>query len=268
MYPESDCADNLGPGRLRGPRRFDMLAPMKIALLICALALALTTVAPHSAEALGGSSTVDATSSLGDRVVMVLGSRGNSCSGTVIRSDVILTASHCVRGARQVVVAYFENGSPVLQRVARSVMHPQASTNYRRTVDAALVFLDQPLPQRFRRTELDDEGVMRAPGESAVIAGFGLQRSSSLKSGGTLRAADVTILPPPSRRVIRVGGGGEGSLSVCKGDSGGPLFGSDMRLIGIVFGTEVDRQPALCGDVGQAIRIAPIRGWIDAQLRR
>jgi S1-C subfamily serine protease len=242
-----------------------MVGVMKISRLICA---AMLLLASPAAYALGGSDTVDAGASLGDRVVMVLGSRGNSCSGTAIRADVILTAAHCVRGAKQVVVAYFENGSPVLQRVRKVIVHPQASTNYRRTVDAAIVFLDEPLPPRFRKTELDEGDRVREPGEAAIIAGFGLQRSSNLRSGGVLRAANVVILPPPARRVVRIGIQTDGALSVCKGDSGGPIFGADMRLIGIVFGTEVDHQPALCGAVGQAIRIAPIRDWIDANLRR
>ncbi len=231
-----------------------------------AAALALLMAGP--AFPLGGEESVDATDSLSDRVVMVLGSRGNSCSGTVIRHDVIITAAHCVRGAKQIVVAYFENGSPVLQKVRRSVIHPQASTNYKRTVDAALIFLDEAMPQRFRKTELDEPDVFREPGEAAIIAGFGLQRSSNLKSGGTLRAANVSIFPPKARRIIRIGSTNPGDLAVCKGDSGGPLFGPDMRLIGIVFGTEVDRQPALCGAVGQAIRVAPIRDWIDAELAK
>jgi hypothetical protein len=242
-----------------------MLAGMKMMSLI-GTALLLLQMQP--VNSLGGTAAVDATASLGDRVVMVLGDRGNSCSGTVIRSDVILTASHCVRGAKQIVVAYFENGSPVLQRVRRSVMHPRASANYRTTVDAAVVFLDQALPPRFRKTELDEEGVMRQPGEAAIIAGFGLQRSSNLKSGGTLRAADVEILPPPARRVIRIGIAQDKALAVCTGDSGGPVFGADMRLIGIVFGTEVNKKPALCGAVGQAIRVAPIRAWIDSELQK
>jgi S1-C subfamily serine protease len=242
-----------------------MLAVMKF---IAVLAAAVTLTLSSQAQALGGSSSVDASASLGDRVVMVLGSRGNSCSGTVIRQDVVLTAAHCVRGAKQVVIAYIDNGTPVLQRVRRTITHPQASTNYRRTVDAAVVFLEETLPARFQASALDATGVLRRPDEGAIIAGFGLQRSSNLKSGGTLRASEVNILPPPARRVIRIGTDDPAGLRVCKGDSGGPLFSPDLTLIGIVFGTEVDRQPALCGAVGQAIRIAPIRDWIDAQLAR
>jgi S1-C subfamily serine protease len=228
--------------------------------------LAQLVVAPL--HALGGAASFDATDTLGDRVVMVLGSRGNSCSGAPIRPDVILTAAHCVRGAKEIAIAYFENGSPVLQQTRRAVIHPNASTNFRRTVDAAIVFLDQPLPERFLINALDDRQRAREPGEPAVIAGFGLQRSSNLKSGGTLRAAEVTLLRPRSRRIVRLGIPDAGALSVCKGDSGGPLFDEELRIIGIVFATEVDKQPALCGEVGQAIRVAPIRDWIDATLSK
>ncbi len=194
---------------------------MKRFAILVAVALALL---PLRALALGGSASSDASATLSDRVVMVLGSRGNSCTGTVIRQGVVLTAAHCVRGAKQVVVAYYENGAPVLQKVARSVIHPQASQNYRRTVDAALVFLEAPLPPRFRPVPLDVGGSFRQPGEAAVIAGFGLQRGSNLKSGGSLRSASVNILPPPARRVMRVGTAARDDLSVCKGDSGGPVF--------------------------------------------
>jgi hypothetical protein len=237
-----------------------------LALIVAMLAWAAGGLGP--AQALGGSASGDASAALSNRVVMVLGSRGNSCSGTAIRPDTILTAAHCVRGAKETAIAYFENGSPVLQRARRTIIHPRATTNYRRTIDAALVILDRPLPERFEMTELDAPTIFREPGEAAIIAGFGLQRSSNLKSGGTLRAADASLLPPRSRRVMRIGVGGPDTLLVCKGDSGGPVFDPEMRLIGIVFGTEVDKQPALCGEVGQAIRVAPIRDWIDETLQR
>jgi S1-C subfamily serine protease len=239
-----------------------------IAGLALALALPVGALAPLGAWALGGPSSFEASGRYGDRVVMVLGSRGNVCSGTVLRRDVVITAAHCLRGAKQIVVAYFENGEPVLQRVRRSVSHPQATRDYRRTVDVALVFLADNLPGRFRPTPLDAATSVRGPGESVVVAGFGLQRGSNLKSGGRLRAAESVIFPPATRRILRIGPYEAGALSVCKGDSGGPVFSGEgsPRLIGVVFGTEVDKQPALCGGVGQAIRIAPVRAWIDRQL--
>ncbi len=218
------------------------------------------------ALALGGDAASDAGSRLESRTVMVLGSRGSVCSGTVVAPTIILTAGHCVSGSGQYAIAYKETGgSPTLQEVRQVARHPEFKAGTRVSIDMALVRLKLPLPSRFLPVALDanadDDGV----GSRMTIAGFGLARDGDEKSAGTLRSATVTVLPRFYPRYFRLGLSG-GGISVCKGDSGGPVFSDGFTgatLTGVIYASERQRGGRQCGDVAQAVRIAPQRGWID-----
>jgi hypothetical protein len=224
--------------------------------------LAALAIAP--AQGLGGTEARADDPFIGASTVLVLGSRGNNCTGVVIRQDVVLTAAHCVRRSKQIAVGYFEGGTPTLQEVVSVVRHPRADQSLRRAVDIALVRLKLPLPRRFAPIALDAADRQRGAGETVTVAGLGLVGPTEESSDGRLRSASVRILAPTTRRMIRIGLDEDiARLAVCKGDSGGPVIGEDGRLAAVVFGVENDSQPAICGAVAQAIRIAPNRAWID-----
>ena len=57
----------------------------------------------------GASAPPDA---IGRAVVLIVGSRGNSCSGVALAPDVVLTAAHCVLpGADYKIVEFDARGS-------------------------------------------------------------------------------------------------------------------------------------------------------------
>jgi secreted trypsin-like serine protease len=219
-----------------------------------------------SAFALGGNAASEAGSRLESRTVMVLGSRGSVCSGTVVAPTIILTASHCVSGSGQYAVAYKEvGGSPTLQEVRQVARHPEFKAGTRVSIDLALIRLKLPLPSRFSAVPLDDNADDDGVGSRMTIAGFGLARDGDENSAGTLRSATVTVLPRFYPRYFRLGLAA-GGVSICKGDSGGPVFSDGFAgatLTGVIYASERQRGGRQCGDVAQAVRIAPQRAWID-----
>lgn len=219
------------------------------------------------ALALGGSITATNTQ-LSPHVVMVLGSRGQICTGTVIGQRIVVTAAHCTVNAPQLAVAYFEDGRPVLQPVAAVARNPGFSKNAAVSVDIALLKLENALPVRFSPVQIDSGGGAGAIGDNLTIAGYGLSIDSDVKSAGTLRSANVSLLPKLYPRFMRLGGDINLShFAICKGDSGGPVF-SGSSLVGVVYAAERAKGGKSCGAAAQAVRLAPQRSWIDGVIRR
>lgn len=224
-------------------------------------------VASTPAWSLGGSATGTPRAVVEAGTVMVLSSRGNMCTGTVLSPRSILTAGHCVAGAKAHAIAYRENGSPILQAVQTTRLHPGFSRNAKVSVDLAIVRLKEPLPQRFTPVSLDDGTGVSDIGRDRVIAGFGLASDADEKSAGTLRSASVTILPRHYPRFMRLGVEA-GTLAICKGDSGGPVLdnsGDRPRLVAVVYGAE-QAAGTRCGVNAQAVRVAPQVRWIRGVL--
>lgn len=224
------------------------------------------------AQALGGSS-VTANSALTTHLVMVLSRQGNkhgACTGTVVARNVIMTAAHCVAGNKQVAVAYPEDGSHVLQRIAAKAINPGFSPAARVSIDLALVRLDSDLPARFQPMPIDSGESEHEIGLGRTIAGFGLAAERDEASAGKLRSARVRVLPKLYPRFLRLGTRPDADLSdfaVCTGDSGGPVIDGGL-VVGVVYGREKFNNAQSCGTIAQAVRVAPQRGWIDATMRK
>lgn len=237
------------------------LAPSLALAAFCGL------VSPQAASALGGQAAgPDGT--LATHLVMVLSKQGNkhgACTGTVVAPDIILTAAHCVIGNRQVAVAYKEEGSHILQRVAARATHPGFSPKARVSIDLALVRLDAPLPARFRPMPLEQDDSRHQVGVRRTIAGFGLAVDRDETSAGILRSASVTVLPRLYPRFLRLGYRADAGLddfAVCTGDSGGPVLAGGT-VVAVVYGREKFGNAQTCGTTAQAVRVAPHLGWIQ-----
>ena len=226
-------------------------------------------------HALGGKASAEADAGMRSQAVMVLGSRGSACTGTLIERDVVLTAGHCVQGSKQLAVAWIEGGKPVLETVMETATHPQFSGFNQRSIDLALVRLAKPLGGTFQPVALEENESDYA---SFELAGFGLQTSYDEASAGRLRHAQTTALPLSTSRVLHLGREAVPSeLQICKGDSGGPVLASassGMVLAGVIVATYNSnvkpgaRWSAICGNTAQAIRVGPQRGWIESVMQR
>ena len=58
-------------------------------------------------------------------VVLIVGSRGNFCTGAALAPDLVLTAAHCVLPGADYKIVEYERGQPQLRDVARVTAHPK-----------------------------------------------------------------------------------------------------------------------------------------------
>src|SRR5262244_319270 len=124
-----------------------------------ALALCLVvTPLPGSAFAMvGGAPPADP--DIARHLVLLVGSRGNSCSGVAIARDLVLTAAHCVQpGADYKLVIFDATHQPQLEDITAVTRHPQFDLmmllSHRATADVALLKLAAVLPPAFEAAPL------------------------------------------------------------------------------------------------------------------
>jgi secreted trypsin-like serine protease len=204
--------------------------------------------------------------------VMIVGSRGNSCTATAIARDLLLTAAHCVEpGADYKLVEFAPQRQPVLHDVARILRHPQFSPQtflaHRATADVALIKLATPLA--VAPAKLFSGTLKVAPGDRFVVAGYGLAERGNGRSGGVLRAASLVAtgqpgnlqirLVDPATRNARAGAG------ACTGDSGAPAFvetGGARAVIGVVSWSTAPGNEEGCGGLTGLTPLSLYRGWL------
>lgn len=244
-----------------------------------ALLLAVALTLPHAAAALVGGAPA-ATGAVERHAVLIVGSRGNSCTGTAIARDLVLTAAHCVpAGADYKIVEFDAQRIPALRDVAQVVRHPQFSlaalNGHRATADVALLKLKEPLPARFEPAALSAEPPPGAPGGRFLVAGFGVSVRGDGRSGGTLRTATLEATGRPGGLQLRLFDpatrNASAGLGACTGDSGAPVFAAaDGRLavIGVVSWSTAAGNAAGCGGLTGVTPIARYRAWIVEEARR
>src|SRR5436305_1019921 len=201
---------------------------MRAMLRTLALTFLLISSLPTAAIVGGAGMPPD---SIAPSVVLIVGSRGNSCSGVALAPDLILTAAHCVLpGADYKIVEFDAARQPQLRDIASVTAHPkfdlQTMLAHRATADLALLKLAAPLASVAPATLA--VSVTVAPGNALTVAGYGVSVRGDGKSGGTVRAAALVATGRPGTLQIRLidpaTKGERPGLGACTGDSGGPVF--------------------------------------------
>jgi hypothetical protein len=224
----------------------------------------------------GGAETVRGTGA-GRHIVMIIGTRGNLCTGTALARDLVLTAGHCVAPPAIYRVLLPDNKPPGL--AIRSItVHPRYNpTDYasgRVTADVALIKLQQPLPAEIAPAALAEIKPV-APGDRFIVAGYGATAYGSEAGNGTPRAAALVATGKPGNLQIRLYDPAtrdqRAGLGACTGDSGGPAFVANQgvfAVIGVVSWSTGAAATAGCGGLTGVTPLALFRGWIEDQARK
>jgi secreted trypsin-like serine protease len=246
---------------------------MKITFRITA-ALALLFMAPAYAI-VGGAAP--ATEGVFRSVVTIVGSRGNSCSGTLIAPDLVLSVAHCVGpGADYKIVEYGKDRQPQLRNVKRVAAHPgfdmKTMLAHRATADVSLLQLETP---KANPSAIGVPSMPLAAGDRFTIAGIGVTIRGNGKSAGIVRSADLVATGRPGTLQIRlfdpVTGGTRDGLGACTGDSGGPVFEDQQGkqvVVGVVDWSTGPNGSDGCGGLTGVTPLTLYRDWIVQTARQ
>jgi secreted trypsin-like serine protease len=205
--------------------------------------------------------------------VMIVGSRGNSCTGIAVARDLVLTAAHCVpAGADYKLVEFDAQRRPSLRDAQSVARHPQFSQktfdSHRATADVALIKFASPVASA-APAAIHGERLAVTPGDSLSILGYGLTQIGNGKSGGTLRSATLTVTGQPGNLQIRLmdpaSRNQRAGLGACTGDSGAPVFreiGGRMKVVGVVSWSTAPGNEAGCGGLTGVTPLSLYYPWI------
>jgi len=218
-----------------------------------------------------------ATEDVGRSVVTIVGSRGNSCSGTLIAPDLVLSVAHCVGpGAIYKIVEYSGDRQPQLKDVRRVATHPgfdmKTMLAHRATADVSLLQLETP---KANPSAIGVPTTPLAAGNRFTIAGIGVTVRGNGKSAGVVRSADLVATGHPGTLQIRLvdpaAGGTRAGLGACTGDSGGPVFEDQQgkpMVIGVIDWSTGPNGSDGCGGLTGVTPLTLYRDWIAQIAKR
>lgn len=203
-----------------------------------------------------------------DSVVAVGTTTSWKCSGVLVRSDVVLTARHCLPAQQVLFGAALDAPDRFVVSVTRVETPPD------RTVDVALLFLSSPVPYPVfvRRSSHDTEpplGQLRAVGFGATdrSADSVVGRKSMVDFvvsgwGCSMARAHSLGCDPRFEMAITAATGKD----TCRGDSGGPVFeyfDNSWRLVAIVS-RSLRSARQVCGQGGVYTRVDVLETWLTS----
>jgi secreted trypsin-like serine protease len=221
-------------------------AALAALLLLAAISPAAASASTAAASVVNGQRAVRGSFPSLAFVYFQTGGEGEACTGTVVASNLVLTAAHCVvdeaSGAQRPPAGFrvvtgsvdWQGGERTVTPVAAVAIHPDYAPGgeHPHWADAALLQLARPVaapPVALAGTEA------WGPGSAALIAGWGALGAGQVVPA-RLRDATTTVQSAaycgegassfdPSGQLCVLDAGG--AHAACTGDSGGPLLVTD-----------------------------------------
>ena len=206
--------------------------------------------------------------------VAVFGKRG-LCSGTLIASDLVLTAGHCI-GIEPYAVVVDTIDYAVPGGDQRTVKWARSYPAWETTYDVGIVMLEHPVAIQPRAIA---KACKLAPATPVTVVGYGLTTVAGDGENSRLHQATIPVVDatctddPACAASVAPGGeftaGGQGADS-CFGDSGGPIYFDTKHgpaLIGVVS-RATGTASAPCGGGGVYVRADKVVAWIEKESGR
>jgi secreted trypsin-like serine protease len=220
----------------------------------------------HPSFAITGKA-LPATGLIARAIVMLVDDKEDVCTAIAIRSDLVLTAAHCVIGAGARVIKIYQTGTSI--SVSKVLPHPKfdakAYAQSRATADLALLKLEKTLPDIIAPVEIAPLRRVQF-GESLTIAGFGVTQAFTPYGIGIPRQANLLVTGHPGSLQIRLVDPATANHSsgrgACTGDSGAPAFDNYMRIVGVVSWSTGPNDQEGCGGLTGLTPLLLYRQWL------
>lgn len=246
---------------------------------LCQLSFATTLISASKTRIVGGQQTT-----IGQVPYLVYLRQGSLfiCGGSLISTSVVLSAAHCVYGARpeeytiHAGASRLDEDAPVVRSVASFHISPSYSGSSF-DMDVALLKLGEAV--RLIPGQVATIARCRNPPEAnsyARISGWGVTRENNRNPAAQVRTAMVRVLPSAECRRSYAGvaqlsdsmlcAAVRGLRDSCSGDSGGPLVyrGQVCGIVSWGFGCARLAFPGVYTNVASG----RVKAFIEETLRR